>query len=126
VLGGVAAVVALALSRVSPGVSGPIGTLLVGIVVLLPIGALLGMVLPLGIRASGAPDARLVAAAVAVHGAGAAAGLAMLTAVAMRSGMSGVVATATIAYGAAAACLVARPRRAVPEPQAVPSVAVGS
>jgi hypothetical protein len=52
--------------------------------------------------------------------------MASFLAIAMRAGMSGVVATAGISYGIAAACLVTVPRRRVPDAQPVPTAAVGA
>jgi hypothetical protein len=128
VLGGASAVVALALARFADGMAGAsmLIVLLVAVVVLVPLGAMLGMVVPLGIRTAASVDARLVAAAATLHAAGAVAGVAALLAIAMRGGMSAVVASAALSYGAAAVCLATVRRRTPPESQPVPSVAVGA
>jgi hypothetical protein len=67
------------------------------------------MTLPLGVAAAQRPA--LMAAATATHAAGAVAAVAVVVPLAMRVGMSGVVASGAIAFAIAAACNVRRSHR---------------
>jgi SAM-dependent methyltransferase len=116
VLAGAACIVALVLARLGGALAGTSAVLssLLALIVLAPLGALLGMVLPLGVAAARHEGPRLLAATTATHGAGAAAALALLVPLAMRLGMSGAVASGALAYGVAAVCAARRGPRPSP------------
>jgi SAM-dependent methyltransferase len=105
-LGGAACIVALVLWRLGGALAGVSLVLssLLAIALLAPLGALLGMVLPLGVAAARQQGPAFLAAATATHATGAAAAVALLVPLAMRIGMSGVVASGAVAYAVAAAC----------------------
>jgi len=126
-LAGAGCVVALVLARLGGALVGaPFAvSAVLALAVLVPVGFLLGMVLPLGIDAARQYGPGLLPAATALHAAGAAAAAALLIPLAMRVGLSGVVASGALAYGAAAATLFTTARRAVPRADIVPDAAVG-
>jgi SAM-dependent methyltransferase len=110
VLGVASAIVALVLWRLGAPAGAPyVLSVLLAVVVLAPLGALLGMTLPLGVAAAQRPT--LMAAATVTHAAGAVAAIALVVPLAMRVGMSGVVASGAIAFTIAAACNVRRGQR---------------
>jgi len=113
VLGAASGIVALALWRLGGALAGVSFVLaaLLAIVVLAPLGALLGMTLPLGIAAARRRGPAFMAAATATQAAGVAAAIAVVVPLAMRVGMSGVVASGAVAFGVAAACDTRRGRR---------------
>jgi SAM-dependent methyltransferase len=110
VLAVASAIVALVLWRLgAPAGASLVLSALLAAIVLAPLGALLGMTLPLGVAAAQRPA--VLAAATATYAAGAVAAVAVVVPLAMRVGMSGVVATGAIAFAVAAACNVRRGRR---------------
>jgi hypothetical protein len=79
--------------------------------VLAPLGALLGMALPLGVAAARGRSSALMAAATATHATGVGTAVAVVVPLAMRVGMSGVVASGAVAFAIAAACGARRDSR---------------
>jgi len=113
VLGAASGVVALVLWRLGGALAGTSFVLsaLLAIVLLAPLGALLGMTLPLGVAAARGRGPAFMAAATATHATGVVAAVAVVVPLAMRVGMSGVVASGAVAFGIAAVCDVWRGRR---------------